>query len=230
VIPRTASDFLLDPVAHAVQDRYAKVAETLQKHSENFVAHRYPQVGLAYFPQWHVVPVPLDLVRDKSRIRVEIELESTAGGGYLEVRGDHEVRPLEKGEREVFSPAFLTNPFELSTYQFLLFASDRERGDVRLTRPIRLLSPSSDGEFFRGGRSLGNDLSPAAGPQGGEYRIRFRTRLFGGYVYRDDPEEKDKWKATWAVWPREGDRPVSGDDLRALSARRDLYFDGSFTY
>jgi hypothetical protein len=95
---------------------------------------------------------------------------------------------------------------------------------------MRLRSPKTNAEFVRAGRSLGADRSPSPGKQLGEYRVRLRLGLLGAYVDREDPEKPGRRRPTWAVYPKEGDRPVDPEDLRSLAARRDLFFDGHFTY
>jgi hypothetical protein len=219
--------FLLNENVHAVQERYARVRNTLSEHLGSFVQQRHPGVGYEYYRQWFRIPVPLDLLSSHDSVSVEIIYEG--GDGWVDVYGDHGVS-TGGPRRIVFAPAFLSNPFELSNYQFLLFASDRERADARLIRPLSLLSPGTRAEFFRERESLGPDLSPAPGRQGGEFRIRLRAQLRGGYVDRPDPEKPGKTKSIWAVWPAKDDEPTDPDTIRLLSARRDKFVDGWQTY
>lgn len=222
-------DFLLDPVVHAVQDRYARVERALKSHEEGFLRARYPETGYEYYRQWYRVPVPIDLVRGQDSVRVELEFLSARGTGWVDCYGDEIIQRTREGRREIEAPAFLENPYELSSYRFALFASDREKADARLIRPMRLWSPAASSSFLRDGRRL-PDLSPARGRQTGEYRIRLRLGLEGRLVYRPDPDEPGESEEVWAVHPRPDDRPLNPDDIRVLSARRNRFFGGHRTY
>jgi hypothetical protein len=222
-----ADDFLLDENIHAVQERYARVRNALQGHWKGFVERRHPEAGYEYYRQWYRIPVPLEILTERDSVSVELVYDG--GEGWIDVYGDHGI--AGKGPRRlVFAPAFLSNPFELSNYQFQLFASDREKADARIIRPLTLLSPGADAEFLREEESLGSDLSPAPGAQKGEFRIRLRAQLRGGYVSRPDPEKPGKKKSIWAVWPAADDEPTDPDTIRLLSARRDNFVDGWQTY
>lgn len=221
-------DYLLDRAVYAVQERYKRVDKAYDDALDGYVLRRYPDADKSYFRQWFRIPVQLDSLRARGEMVIEIELVDPDGGGVT-VFGDGQVETAEGGAntRTVHAPAFLENPYELSTYQFLFFLPDRIRADVRFIRPLKLHSPSATGEFFRQGRSLSDDLSPARGRQRGEYRIRFRTALHGRYVGRTSG---DRTVSTWAVWPSAGEVPVGPDGLRVLSARRDSYFTGWRSY
>ncbi|MCA9726326.1 MAG: hypothetical protein KC729_01490 [Candidatus Eisenbacteria bacterium] len=220
-------NFWVDRNIHAVQDRYARVQETLADHLDGFVHARHPGAGYEYYRQWFRVPVPIDLL--EGRDAVEVELTWDGGDGWIDVYGDTGV---SRGERSriLFAPAFFTNPYELSSYQFQLFASDREKADARMIRPLKLLSPGTEAHFFRGGIDHRDDLSPTRGLQRGEFRIRLRTQLHGGYVSRPDPKDPTKKKPVWAVFPKEDDDITDSDTIRLLAARRDSYVDGWQTY
>ena len=222
-------DYLLDRAVHAVQNRYSRVEEAYRANLDDYVLHRHPDADFSYFRQWFRIPVRVDSLKARREMVIEIELVDGRGGGVT-VFGDAEIDPGEttKGQsRKIGAPAFLENPYELSVYQFVLFATDRMRADVRFNRPLALYSSSAEGAFFRDGRSLGNDLSPARGLQRGEYRVRLRTQLHGYYVRR---KRGDRTTSTWAVWPAADEVPVSADDLRVLSGRRDRFFGGWRSY
>lgn len=222
-----AENFLVDENIHAVQARYARVRNTVADHLAGFVQPRHPNAGYEYYRQWFRIPVPLDLLSGSDSVSIELVREG--GDGWIDVYGDHGLST--RGQRRIlFAPAFMSNPFELSNYQFQLFASDREKADARFIRPLSLLSPGTRAEFLREGRSFGSDLSPSRGRQGGEFRIRLRAQLRGGYVSRPDPENPEKKKSVWAVWPASDDVITENDTIRLLSARRDNYVDGWQTY
>ena len=222
-------DYLLDRAAHAVQNRYRRVEEAYRAKLDDYVLRRYPDADFSYFRQWFRIPVGVGSLEATPEVVIEIELVDPRGGGVT-VFGDAEIEGPQTGTgqtRRVGAPAFLENPYELSTYQFALFATDRIRADVRFIRPLGLYSTRAQGEFIRDGRSLGNDLSPARGLQRGEYRIRLRTQLHGGYVHRQSGDQTDP---TWEVWPSANDLPIPASELRALCARRDQFFGGWFSY
>jgi hypothetical protein len=222
-------DYLLDKAVHAVQDRYLRIEKAYQNRLEEYVLRRHPDADLSYFRQWFRIPVRVDSVQAGQEVVIEIELVDGHGGGVT-VFGDAEIdrEGMKHGvSRKIDVPAFLQNPYELSTYQFVLFGTDRMKADVRFTRPLGLYSASAEGAFLRDGKPLGKDLSPARGLQRGEYRVRFRTQLHGYYVRR---KRGDRTTPTWAVFPSADEHPVSADVLRVLSARRDSFFGGWRSY
>ncbi|MCA9758250.1 MAG: phospholipid carrier-dependent glycosyltransferase [Candidatus Eisenbacteria bacterium] len=222
-------DYLMDRRIHGAQKRYERVLRAYDEQLDSYVRHRYPDAGHDFFLQWYRIPVEVDSLRGRTEVEIEIELIDPKGGGVT-VFGDGDVEPSpRKGPtRRVHAPAYLENPYELSVYQFRLFGSDRKRADVRLTRPMDLYSSHADGAFVRGGEPLKDDLSPARGAQRGEYRVRLRTKLRGYYVYRD--RGKPDLDPIWAVYPKPDELPVSANDLRHLSARREDYFNGWWSY
>ncbi|MEZ4651724.1 MAG: phospholipid carrier-dependent glycosyltransferase [Candidatus Eisenbacteria bacterium] len=222
-------DYLTDARVHAAQNRYQRVFSTYEDQLDSYVRHRYPEAGRDFFPQWFRIPVEVDSIRGRTEVAIEIELIDPRGGGVT-VFGDGEVgeSPRKGPSRRVYAPAFLENPYELSVYQFRLFASERAQAEVRLTRPLDLYSSSAAGAFIREGRPLVGDLSPARGTQQGEFRVRLNTKLRGYYVYRE--RGKPDLDPVWAVFPRQDEPPVSATDVRHLSARREDFFSGWRSY
>lgn len=220
-------DYLLDARVHAVQERYRRIEAAYTRQIEDHVRHRHPQADPSWFRQWFRIPVEVEALRGRAEVVIEIELIDPRGGALL-VWGDatEPTAGADGKSRRVEAPAFLENPYELSTYQFSFFGTNRERADVRLTRPLQLFSVDAAGVFFRQGAAL-PDLGPERGVQRGEYRIRLRTALHGLYVRR---KRDDRWSLVWAVRPGPEDRPVSADELRVFSARRDEFFGGWRSY
>jgi len=223
-------NFESDEYIHAVQNRYRRVRVALEGRFRDFVEARYPGWGMEYFPQWYRIPVSSEMLRAEVPLRIEVEVVASRGGGSVRLYGDQIATDDGKGRRVTIVPAFLDNPYYLSTYQLDFFANNRERGDYRLDEPIRLYSPATRAEFFREGESRGEDLSPSRGRQSGEFRIRLRTALKGTYVERDAPKPDQKPKPVWAVWPAAEDKRLSNDDLRRLSAHRHRFFAGWRVY
>ncbi|MBK8231316.1 MAG: glycosyltransferase family 39 protein [Candidatus Eisenbacteria bacterium] len=235
-LPSGSTDFELDRALFDQQDRWNRVLRSAERHYQNFVQRRHPGCGYEFFPQWYRIPFDPAWISGANEVTLELELAATSGG-YVDCFGDAKVRALtgpnpgveEDGAargREVNAPAFLVNAYDLSNYRFDLFATDRLRADSRLTRPLRLESPASIGAYWRGGTRRA-DLSPAAGRQDGEYRLRLRLRNAGEW-WRRTQDRKERMIFT--ARPRPDDSKPETADFRRMTMDRDTYFDGWRTF
>ncbi len=219
-------DYTFDEHIHVVQKRWDRVRRDLEKRLVH-QRRRNPDAGMKDYRQWFRVPIEIAWVEGREDVIIEIELTEASGGG-LRIFGDSDVDLSNTTYRSIRMPAFLENPYDASTYKFTFFATDRERADVRFVTDHRLYSPAARGWFVRDGQDHGEDLSPARGSQKGEFRVRLRAQLLGRYVYRE--KEEGGRKPTWAVFPREGDRPMSASDVRLSASRREIFVDGWRTF
>lgn len=124
--------------------------------------------------QWFEIPVDLSLLAGTDRITVDVWFtdDSEARDSYVDVYGDY-----ASGSGRVFGgPSFALASSETSVYKYLF------DDDFRLVSRTPLESPHSSSAFYDGSTWSYSDLSPAAGVQSGEFRIRVKLLRQDGTV------------------------------------------------
>jgi len=124
--------------------------------------------------QWFEIPVDPRLLTGTDTIVVEVYLEPDVhrAGNYVDIYGDY----LAGDERVFEGPSFPLSPLDTSLYKY---AYD---DDFRLESRTRLESAHSSSAYYDGFSWSCTDLSPAAGMQSGEFRVRLKLQREDGTV------------------------------------------------
>ncbi|MEZ4649704.1 MAG: glycosyltransferase family 39 protein [Candidatus Eisenbacteria bacterium] len=183
--------------------------------------------GLESIRQWFRIPIDVSEVAGRTRVRIEVGVNPAPGDrSGIQVFGDYPTPQTGSTSAQVteyFGPPLTRTQFQVSSFKFRMMAPDRIAADYRLYQTQKLRSERVVATRVDDGRES-FDLSPAAGLQSGQYRIRLDLTLQGGHYFVR--AEGKPVGVAWKTDPEPGLERVAGDHLRRIQCQKYVYVDG----